>query len=173
VRPLPNEFPVYYAGYINLIKGENIIKVLEDQIQTTQEFLKSISEEDSLYYYAEGKWTIKQVVGHVTDTERIMAYRALCIARKEKQSLPGFEENDYALAGKFNSRKIFDLVDELRVVRKANLPLLKSFDEEMIAERGTANNKEITVLALMYIIAGHQEHHLKILRERYLERLKG
>jgi hypothetical protein len=168
LRPDKSDYAPYYEGYISLVKGDNVVQFLEEQAGRTSEFLKKISEQDSLYSYAEGKWSIKQVVGHITDTERIMAYRALCIARKEKQSLPGFEQNDYVLTANFNSRKYSDLIDELRLVREANLPLFKSFDDEMLIQPGLADNKRVTVLALLFIIGGHQEHHLKILHDKYL-----
>jgi hypothetical protein len=170
LRPSQTDYDTYYGAYIELVTGENIVQFLEEQKDRTNKFLRSISEEDSFYSYAEGKWTIKQVVGHITDTERIMAYRALCLARKEKQHLPGFEEKDYAATGKFNSRRYTDLVDELKIVREANLPMVRSFDGEMTAQDGIVNNKRITVLALLYIIGGHQEHHLKIIKERYLSK---
>jgi len=171
-RPAKSDYDIFFDGYINLVKGENVVKFIEDQRDITDKFLRSITEEESFHSYAEGKWTIKQVVGHITDTERIMAYRALCLARKEQQPLPGFEEKDYAVTGKFNIRKYSELVDELKAVRDADIPLVKSFDEEMIARHGIVNNKRVTVLALLFIIAGHQEHHLNIIKERYLSMLK-
>jgi uncharacterized damage-inducible protein DinB len=171
LKPAQTDYDPYYAGYIQLVSGENIVQFLEEQKDRTERFLRSISEDESFYSYAEGKWTIKQVVGHVTDTERIMAYRTLCLARMEKQALPGFEEKDYAVTGKFNSRKYPELINELKLVRESNLPMIRSFDEEMISQAGIVNDKRITVLALLFIIAGHQEHHLKIIRERYLNRM--
>lgn len=170
-RPAISDYDIYYDGYIRLVEGDNVVKFIENQRDKTDKFLRSISEEKSFHSYAEGKWTIKQVVGHITDTERIMAYRALCLARKEKQPLPGFEEKDYAETGKFNSRIYSELVDELKAVRNANIPMVRSFDEEMIAQYGIVNDKRVTVLALLFIIAGHQEHHLKIIKERYLTTL--
>jgi hypothetical protein len=173
LRPAQTDYDPYYGGYIQLVKGDNIVTFIEEQKNRTEMFLRSISEEESFYSYDKGKWTIKQVVGHITDTERIMAYRALCLARKEKQPLPGFEEKDYAVTGKFNLRKYSELVDELKIVREANLPMIKSFDEEMAGQNGIVNNKRVTVLALLFIIAGHQEHHLKIIKERYLSKMKN
>lgn len=170
-RPAKTDYDPYYGGYIQLVKGNNIVQFIEEQKNRTEKFLRSISEEESFHSYDKGKWTIKQVVGHVTDTERIMAYRALCLARKEKQPLPGFEEKDYAVTGKFNSRKYSELVDELKIVREANLPMIRSFDEEMISLAGIVNDKRVTVLALLFIIAGHQEHHLQIIKERYLNKM--
>ncbi|HVO73634.1 MAG TPA: DinB family protein [Ignavibacteriaceae bacterium] len=171
LRPAQTDYNPYYKGYIELVTGDNIVQFLEDQKNNTEKLLRSISEKDSLYSYDTGKWTIKQVVGHVIDVEKIMAYRALCIARKEKQPLPGFEQEDYAVTANFNSRKYSELVNELKLVREANLPMIRSFDEEMISQAGTVDNKRVTVLALLFIIAGHQEHHLKIIRERYLNNI--
>jgi len=173
LRPDKSDYNPYYEGYIQLVTGDNIIQFLEEQKSKTEKFLRAISEQDSLYSYDKDKWTIKQVVGHLIDSERIMAYRALCLARKEQQPLPGFEENDYAVTGNFNSRKYSGLVDELKLVRDANLPLIRSFDEEMISQAGIVNDNRITVLALVFIIAGHQEHHIKIIKERYLNKMKG
>jgi len=119
------------------------------------------------YSYEDGKWTVKEVIGHLIDTERVMAYRAMCIARGEKKPLPGFEQDDYVKFGNFNKRELSDLIYEFRLLRESNLLLAKGFDEECLQKRGVASNHEITVLALLYIIAGHENHHMRILQERY------
>jgi hypothetical protein len=110
---------------------------------------------------------MKEVLGHVIDTERIMAYRALAFARNEEQSLPGFEQDDYVAESNFNKRSLIDMISEFRTVRESNIILFKSFDDEILKRRGTASESEITVLALIFIIAGHEKHHMKILREKY------
>ena len=110
---------------------------------------------------------MKEVLGHVIDTEKIMAYRALAIARGEKQSLPGFEQDEYVAESNFNNRSLDDLINEFLTARESNLILFKSFDEEILNRRGIASESEITVLALIYIIAGHEKHHMKVLREKY------
>lgn len=119
------------------------------------------------YSYEEGKWTVKEVVGHLIDTERVMAYRAVCIARGEKQPLPGFDQDAYVKSGNFNKRELFDLIYEFRLLRESNMLLAKGFDEKALQRRGVASKNEVTVLALLYIIAGHEKHHMNILQERY------
>lgn len=167
MKPKPGDYAPYYDRYISLI-NDDVISVLEKQITSTVSLLNSVSEEKADYAYAEGKWTIKEVVGHMIDTERIMAFRALAIARGEKQPIPGFEQDDYVNAANFNRRSIKDLTEEFEAVRKSNIFLFKSFDEIDLNKRGIASGNEITVLALIFIIAGHELHHLKILKEKYL-----
>jgi hypothetical protein len=167
MRPNKNDYAPYYEGYINLVKGDDIHKILTAQSIETQGVLNSFSETLGNYAYAEGKWTVKEVVGHLIDTERVMAYRAMCIARGEKQPLPGFDQDTYVKTGNFNKRELFDLNYEFRLLRELNLLLSKGFDEEILQRRGVANNNEVTVLGLLYIIAGHEKHHMNILQERY------
>jgi hypothetical protein len=167
MRPNKSDYAPYYEGYINLVKGDDIHKILTGQSIETQGVLNSFSETLGNYAYAEGKWTVKEVVGHLIDTERVMAYRAMCIARGEKQSLPGFDQDTYVKTGNFNKRELFDLNYEFRLLRELNLLLSKGFDEEILQRRGVANNNEVTVLGLLYIIAGHEKHHMNILQERY------
>ena len=167
-RPEPSEYAPYYKKYIDLVKGDNPIKALENQIIAMQAFLSEIPEEKENYRYAEGKWSIKEIIGHLTDAERIFGMRALCFARKDKTPLPGFEENDYVNSGNFQKRSFYNLVHELNLVRVSHLALFKSFDEEALSQIGTANNNPVSVRALIFIIAGHEIHHLNVIRERYL-----
>lgn len=167
MKPKPGDNNPYYDRYINLIEGDDIIKVLKEQRKKSEKFLKTFSEEQGNYSYAEGKWTLKEVLGHVIDTERIMAYRALAFARGEKQLLPGFEQDDYVTESNFNERTLDDMINEFLTVRESNIILFQSFDEEILNRRGTASDSEVTVLALIYIIAGHEKHHIKVLREKY------
>ncbi|NWF51406.1 MAG: DinB family protein [Ignavibacteriaceae bacterium] len=167
-RPSNNDFAPFYASYVSSVEGDDIFKVLVKQSQDTQKILNCFPRHKGNFAYAEGKWTVKQVIGHLMDTERIFAYRALCIARGEKQSLPGFNQDAYVDEGMFNNRELFDLTYEFRLLRESNLLLFKSFTENMLSKRGVANNYDVTVLALLYIIAGHEKHHMKILEERYL-----
>lgn len=167
MRPYKNDYAQYYERYINLVQGEDIHKILAAQSIETQEVLNSFSEIMGNYSYEKGKWTVKEVVGHLLDTERVMAYRAMCIAREEKQSLPGFDQDDYVKFGNFNKRGLFDLNYEFRLLRESNMLLAKGFEEEAMNKRGLANNKEVTVLALLFIIAGHEKHHMQILLDRY------
>jgi len=167
MRPKPGDYNPYYDRYISLLGDDDIIVVLKEQIKTSENFLKTFTEEQGNYAYANGKWTVKEVLGHIIDTERIMAFRALAFARNEKQSLPGFEQDDYVAESNFNKRSIVDMINEFRTVRESNINLFKSFDSEMLSRRGTASGSEVTVLALIYIIAGHEKHHIKILKEKY------
>ncbi len=167
-RPKSGDYTPYYDNYISKVEGNDALKVLEEQLSNTFKFFSSIPETKGNFSYAEGKWTIKEVIGHIIDTERVFAYRAMCIARGEKKYLPSFEQDDYIKEGGFNDRKISDLAEEFRKVREANLALFKSFNETAINRRGVASEKEITVNALLFIIAGHEKHHLEILKSRYL-----
>jgi uncharacterized damage-inducible protein DinB len=166
--PKPDEYAEFYSGYIKQIPHDDIIRLLEDGRDEVQTLLKSIPEDKGNYSYADGKWSIKEVLGHMADVERVHAYRALCFSRGETKSLPGFEQDDYVKAGNFNKRYLRDLAEELLLIRNANLSLFRSFDEETLMRRGKSNNKDFTVRAMMFIIAGHELHHIKILKERYL-----
>ncbi len=167
MRPRTGDNNPYYDRYISLIGDDDIIEVLEEQRKTSEKFLKTFTEKQGNYSYADGKWTMKEVLGHVIDTEKIMAYRALAFARGEKQSLPGFEQDDYVAESNFNNRSLADLINEFLTVRDSNIILFKSFDEKILNRRGIASESEVTVLALIYIIAGHEKHHMKILRKKY------
>ena len=168
MRPDVGDYAPYYERYIKLIEGDDILKILNDQSKKTQDVLNSFSEHKGNFRYAEGKWTVKEVVGHLLDTERVFAYRALCIARGEKKSLPGFDQDDYVKDGNFNRRDLFELNYEFRLLRESNLLLFRSFSEEMLKKRGFANETSVTVLAILFMIAGHEKHHMKILREKYI-----
>ena len=168
MKPEPGDYAPYYENYIKLVDGDDILKILNDQSKKTQDVLNSFSEHKGNFRYADGKWTVKEVVGHLLDTERVFAYRALCIARGEKKSLPGIEQDDYVSAGNFNGRELFELNYEFRLLRESNLLLFRSFTTEMLKKRGFANETSVTVLAILFIIAGHEKHHMKVLREKYI-----
>ena len=168
-RPKQNEYAPYYDTYIKKLDGNDIIKILSDQLKRTTNLLNSISEEKGNYSYADGKWSIKEMVGHLIDGERVFSYRALCIARGEQQPLPGFEQDDYVKIAQFDKRKLTSLVDEYKFTREADIALFKTFDEESKSRWGTASNNKVTVRALMFIIAGHEEHHINILKTKYLK----
>ena len=167
-RPKSNEYAPYYKTYIEKLVGNDIIKILSDQLERTTNLLKSVSEEKGNYAYTEGKWSIKEILGHIIDTERVFSYRALCIARREQQALPGFEQDDYVKAGHFNKSMLSSLANNYQLVRRSNIALFNSFDEESIGRWGTASNNKVTVKAIMFIIAGHEEHHINILKTKYL-----
>ena len=168
MRPEPGDYSTYYERYIKLVEGDDILKILNDQSKKTQDVLNSFSEHKGNFRYAEGKWTVKEVVGHLLDTERVFAYRALCIARGEKKSLPGFDQDDYVKDGNFNRRELFELNYEFRLLRESNLLLFRSFSQEMLRKRGFANETSVTVLAILFMIAGHEKHHMNVLREKYM-----
>lgn len=167
-RPEATEYATYYGRYISLVPPGDIIKTLEDQLHTTFELLRGIPETKADSRYAPEKWSIKEVVGHVIDTERIFAYRALRFARGDQTPLPGFEQDDYVRHGSFDACKLSDLASEFGFVRQGNLCLFRHLDSEAWQRRGEASNAPISVRALAYIIAGHELHHLGILNTRYL-----
>ncbi len=169
MKPNPGDYAPYYERYISLLPDDDIISILEVQKKTSEEFLKTLSEEQGNISYAEGKWTIKEVIGHIIDVERVMAYRALSFSRNEEQSLPGFEQDDYITNSNYSQRSVEDLINEFKAVRNANLIMFKSFSDEMLKRGGIASDNKVTVLALIYIIAGHEKHHIKILKEKYLQ----
>jgi len=167
-RPEPSEYAPSYGTYINRVPEGDICQILESQLARTLAFLTKIGEQCAGYRYAPGKWTIREVVGHVIDTERIFAYRALCFARSERNPLPGFDQDDYVQAAAFETRTLKDLSIEFELVRKSNVILFQGFTEEVWERRGVANNAELTVRSIPYMIAGHELHHLGVLKERYL-----
>ncbi|SFB94077.1 DinB superfamily protein [Parapedobacter composti] len=168
MNPLKSdEYPAIYAPYIDTVKGE-ALAVLEEQITSFPEFLADIPADKSEYAYAEGKWTVKEIVGHIIDTERIMAYRALRFARNDTKELIGFEPEDFVANARFNERSLESFADEFVLVRKSNLVLFQQFNDHELARKGLASERLISVSAFMYIIAGHLNHHRNIIRERYL-----
>ena len=167
VRPLPGEYSSYYETYISLVTSEDILVTLEAQRLLTAQLLGARTERDGNFRYAPDKWTVKEVVGHLSDSERIFAYRALRIARGDQTPLSGFEQDDYVRRGNFGHRTLADIAEEFASVRSASIALFKSFESEDWERRGVANKNEISVRALAYIIAGHELHHRRILDERY------
>jgi hypothetical protein len=166
-RPSADEFLPYYERYITLVPEGNLVDILVDQHRDTMRMLRSVDDERGLFAYAPGKWTIKEVIGHLSDAERIFAYRALRFARGDAQPVAGFDENAYVPAGRFNDRSVGDLADEFEAIRSSTVHLFRYLDEDEMARRGTANNATISVRALGFVIAGHERHHAKLLRERY------
>jgi hypothetical protein len=168
LRSLTGPFDEHFYNYIKLVGEGNIRDLLEEQAQKTIEFFTSIGREKWLYKYAEGKWTLKEVLQHITDAERVFAYRALAFARKDSNSLPSFDENSYAANSNANSREWADLIEEFAAVRKSTILLFNSFSDETLRNTGIASGKEISVLALGYISVGHLSHHVNIISEKYL-----
>ena len=166
-RPEKNEYAAYYEKYVALITGKDVLEALEAQrVQMTQ-ILAGRSERDGNFRYAPDKWTVKEVLGHLNDAERIFAYRALRIARGDQKPLQGFEQDDYVRTASSNERTLADLTEEFAAVRSSSFTLFRSLNEEAWGRRGVASNNEVTVRALAYIIAGHDLHHRRILEERY------
>ena len=173
MRPQENEYAPFYSGYIAQVQQDEPIPALERSAEEINRYLSLLPEGKGDYRYASDKWTVKELLQHVTDTERVMAYRALVIARGDTTPLPGFDENSYARQANVDHRSLSDLIDELQLVRKTTICLFQNFDASALRRRGIANNNPITVLALAYIIAGHQLHHFNILRERYFPEVQS
>lgn len=167
-KPQPGEFLTYQEVYINCVGDAEVPAVLEELKDSTYAFFTSIPEEKASYAYAPGKWTIKETLGHMIDTERIFAYRLLCFARGEQQVLPGFEQDDYVPNSFANDRTLQDLANEFRVVRESSMYLLRNLKKDQETIIGKASNYTISVRSLAYMIPGHELHHLRILKERYL-----
>lgn len=166
LKPEPDEYLEYYGKYIALV-GDDAISALRAQAAGSSRLLRSVNDSQALFRYAPGKWSVKEVVGHIMDGERVFAYRALRFAREDETPLPGFEENTWVPAGRFDRRPLPELVAEYEAVRTATLALFGSFDEAALMRRGKANGAEVSVRALAHIIAGHEAHHVGLLRERY------
>jgi uncharacterized damage-inducible protein DinB len=167
-RPEASEYNPYYATYINKVPGDDVLAVLERQGDELDALVAPLDDTRALSRYAPGKWTVKEVLGHIADTERIMAYRMLRIARGDTTPLASFDQDAYIPTARSDERSLSDLRAELRAVRAATLTLANSLDDEAWARMGTASDKPISARALAYIIAGHMEHHAGILRDRYL-----
>lgn len=168
VRPGADEYKAFYHGYIARVGDGEITGLLARQIGGTLELLRGIPEGRGSHRYAPDKWTIRETIAHMIDTERVFAYRALRVARGDATPLPGFDQDDYVPTSGAERRTIRDLADEFAHVRQATVDLFTHFDDEAMARRGTASNSTITPRALAYIIAGHELHHAAILREKYL-----
>ncbi|HEX4602176.1 MAG TPA: DinB family protein [Gemmatimonadales bacterium] len=167
-RPDASEYGPAYGAYVARVPEGDLLALLEQQGRETQGLLASVPEGKALYRYAPGKWSVKEVIGHLMDCERVFACRALRFARGDQTPLPGFDEQLYAPAGNFDERPLQDLAGELDSVRRATIALFRGLPADALARRGTANNRDVSVRALAYIIAGHERHHVAILRERYL-----
>lgn len=166
-RPQENEAAPYYFTYINQVAGDDIPAIIESQLDETLAFCEAIPEERSLHRYAPDKWSIRQVLNHITDTERAFAFRALWFARGFEAPLPGYDQNIAAVGAEADQVAWAAHVEEFRRVRLASISLFRNMPEEAWMRRGIASDKPFTVRALAYILAGHVTHHLKVLRERY------
>jgi hypothetical protein len=167
-RPEPGEFAPYYTRYIEAVPDGDLLLLLEEGAEEVLNLLRAFGEERAGHRYAPGKWSVKEVVGHVADTERVFAYRALRFARGDATPLPGFEQDAYVMAAGFDRRSLADLAEEFADVRKATLKLLAGFDAPALMRSGVASGHPLTTRAAAWIIAGHEQHHAQVLRERYL-----
>lgn len=163
-----SEYPPFYSGYIKALGAVNLIEVLSKSLDDVMQTLKDLPEEKLLFRYEIGKWTIKELVQHIVDAERVLSYRALCFARNDLTNLPGFNEDWYVENSNGNDRNIEDLLEEFTFLRKSSISLFKSFTDEMFELSGSIDGGDMSVRALGFIIAGHQMHHLKIIKEKYL-----
>jgi len=172
-RPGVDEHPPFYAGYIAEAPGKDLLGVLEKQVDEWRAALKGLPAARAGHRYAPGKWTFRELVAHVADSERVFSYRLLRFARGDATALPGFDENVFAKACEAESRPLPECLDELAAVRAATVALVRPMSDGQMTRRGTANGKEISARALAWTIAGHAQHHLGVLRERYLEPAAG
>lgn len=168
MRPAKTDYPPYYDYYVNLVKEDNIIEALTQTKEFTSKFISNLPTEKENYFYQEGKWTVKQVINHLIDTERIISYRALRFARGDNQLLPSFDENRFAANANLEKTNFALLNAEFSAVRESNILLFKQFSEKELQLKGKTLAGEVSVLAIGYMICGHALHHLKIIAERYL-----
>jgi hypothetical protein len=169
IRPQPGEYAPYYDRYISLVPANDILAALEDQRRQLLLLLCGRTEADGDLRYAPDKWSLKEVLGHVNDTERIMSYRALRASRGDATPIEGYEQDDYVRNGPFARLPLADLIEDYIAVRRATVSLFRNLDEAAWGRRGVANKNEVTVRALAYIIAGHELHHRRIIEEKYLK----
>ncbi|WP_316810580.1 DinB family protein [Pedobacter heparinus] len=165
-RPQIHEYPAWGEQYISLVEGD-VLEVLQQQASDFPDFINSLVEKAD-YAYAPGKWTIKELIGHIIDTERILTYRLTCFARAENHALPGFEEDDYVAHAHFQDRSLLSFSDEFSLLRKSNMYLFNSLSETELNRSGTASERQISVRALLFVIAGHIIHHTQVIKNRYL-----
>ncbi len=163
-----DEAPAYYERYIGIVKNQDAYAFMENQLAEIPAYIRSIPESKAEFRYAEGKWTTKELISHITDCERVFSYRALTFARGESITLPGFNQDIWTQNIDFTKYTLADLAEEFEVVRKGTLLVYKNLSGEALLRKGIANKNEVTVRAIAYITAGHAEHHLNILRERYI-----
>ncbi len=168
-HPQKDEYAAYYHTYVDKVPDGDIIKILQKQSGQIIKLLKNVSKKKSLFRYSPEKWSVREIIGHIIDTERVLSYRALRFARNDQNDLPGFDENAYVRQSNYNDIKLGDLVEEFCAIRKSNVMMFKNFSDEVSLRKGRANSNPFTVRAMAYIIAGHCNHHLEIIKGRYLK----
>jgi DinB superfamily len=168
-KPAIHEYPIgsYFSYYIEQPDSQNVIESLTEQLGMVENIYKNLSDDQQNFRYDAGKWSPKEILGHITDTERIFGFRALCIARGEQQSLPSFDENEYMDGANFADQSLEQLLEQFSLTRKGTIALLKTFSEEIASRMGVANGNAVSARALAWMITGHEVHHLRILKERY------
>lgn len=167
IYPKEDEYGSFYEGYIKLVEPPNVIQTMIKQGQQVYALIRQLSDKKAHFRYEEGKWSVKEIIGHLVDTERIMAYRALCISRGEEKPLPGYDHNDYVVNGQFDQRTLQSLSNEYDALRNANISMFSSYGEQQMQRTGTANDNPVSVRALAFIITGHEKHHLNVLEDKY------
>jgi hypothetical protein len=167
-KPQAGEYNTYYQRYIDLAIEDDVVGALDAQAHETASLLGGLSDEQASHRYAPGKWSVKQIAGHIIDGERVFAYRVLSIGRGDPAALPGFDQDPWVANGGADDRSISDLAEELATVRKANVMMMRALSDEAWRRIGTASDNPVSPRALAYVMLGHERHHLRILRERYL-----
>jgi hypothetical protein len=167
MRPADTEYASFYANYVALVPEEDILPVLSGQIEVLRRVTDSVPEDRETFRYAPGKWSVREVLGHMVDIERVFGFRAFAFSRGEQAPLPGFDENAYVARAGFDRRSLESLAGDFTSVRETNLALFRALDSEAWDQTGTANGKPVSVRALAYVTAGHLRHHLGVLRDRY------
>ncbi len=166
-RPAAGDYAPFYQPYLDALEDGDIVAILESQRSSTAQLLAGVPADKESFRYAAGKWSVKEVIGHLADSERVFGYRALRFARADATELSGFDENAWMPAAYFNARALADIAEEFAAVRQASIAFFRTLDDTAAARRGTANGRGITVQALVAIVAGHERHHLRVLKERY------
>jgi uncharacterized damage-inducible protein DinB len=166
--PEPSEYNPYYIQYVQDLKGEDVIDALEKGVASVNDLMTSLTEEKLRSAYADGKWTIKEVLQHIMDTERIFCNRALRFARNDKTELPGFEQDDYVPFSGANERNSMEMLREYNAIRQATITLFQGFSDEMFARVGAASGNNMSVRAIAHVVTGHERHHMRVIKERYL-----
>ncbi|MDX6500642.1 MAG: hypothetical protein QOG23_3902 [Blastocatellia bacterium] len=166
-QPLESEYAPYYHGYVSQVSEDEILPVLRSQLDALDVLLGRVAPEREKHRYAEGKWSIREIVGHLIDGERVFGYRAFAIARGDRNNMPGFDQNEYILTSPYDRLDLEDLLSEFRLVRLSNIAMFRALDGESWARFGTANDDQVSVRAIAFIMAGHVRHHMAVLRDKY------
>jgi len=165
--PLESEYAPYYQDYISQVSEDEILPVLRSELDALEVLLGRVTPERETHRYAEGKWSIREIAGHLIDGERVFGYRAFAFARGDRNNMPGFDQNEYILTSPYDRLDLEDLLSEFRLVRLSNIAMLRTLDEESWMRTGTANENQVSVRALAFIMAGHVRHHMGVLRDKY------